>query len=336
MGNYEYNPLETDYIRLVTLLPGEHRERIRIHIDTAELLPVCGTPTSLSPRVNAEKLRSTLPSDWFVYDTVDDDILFYYESGNGAIWKASWVHPDLSVDPSLYRKPASPIHTSNGTTYEALSYTWRSSDPEEEAIVENRSEESPTISSLRLGGNLACALRHLRYPQKARTLWIDAICINQSNLEEREEQVARMSSIYQNASRVVVWLGSGSEESDLAMCKLAYLGKQVLLTKDNWLICPPNAEKPYWCESACDVPYSEGVWTAIENLLERSWFSRIWIIQEIQLAKHGAVVQCGRQHMQWSHFRSAVSCLWVSKSHDYDGGRLPAFSALYRMLKEPM
>lgn len=333
MGNYEYCPLKIDYIRLVTLLPGEHHERIRIHIDAAELLPVCNPPRSLSPQLNAERLRSTLPPDWFVYDTIDDDILFYYETGSGAVWKSSWDHPDSSVDPSLYRKPASPMQTSSGTIYEALSYTWRSSDPEEDAIVENRSEEHPTISSLRLGGNLACAMRHLRYTHEARTLWIDAICIDQSNLEEREKQVARMSSIYKNASRVVVWLGTGSEESDLAMCKLAHLGRQVTLTKDNWLICPPDAEEPYWCESACEVPYSEEVWTAIENLLERSWFSRIWIIQEIQLARCGAVVQCGRQHTQWSHFRSAISCLWVSKRHNFDGGQRPTIGGLRCLLR---
>ncbi|KAH8788003.1 heterokaryon incompatibility [Diaporthe sp. PMI_573] len=113
-------------------------------------------------------------------------------------------------------------------------------------------------------------MRHLRYPQQPRTLWIDAVCIDQSSLEERGEQVTRMSSIYQNASRVIVWLGNGSEESDLAMCKLAYLGRQVMITKDNWLINPPGAEETYWCESACEVPYSEGGWTTIANLLGKS------------------------------------------------------------------
>ncbi|POS70143.1 hypothetical protein DHEL01_v211464 [Diaporthe helianthi] len=159
-------------------------------------------------------------------------------------------------------------------------------------------------------------MRHLRYPQKPRKLWIDAICIDQESLEEREEQVAIMSRIYENASRVVVWLGNGSEDSDLAMCQLAYLGRQVTLTKDNWLMSPPGAEEPHWCESACSVPYSEGTWSAIARLLERSWFSRIWIIQEIQLAAIGAIIQCGREQMLWSCFRSAVTCLWVSKSHN--------------------
>lgn len=328
MSNYQYHPLKLGHIRLITLLPGEHHEILRISIKMTELQPIRDTRTSLSPRMNAESLKSTLPSGWSAWDTLDDEILFYYEETSGKNWDASWDHPESSVDPLLYRKPAFPQLTDNDTSYEALSYTWRSSEPDEDASVAFGNDNYPGTSSLRLGGNLACALRHLRYAEKPRKLWIDAVCIDQSNLEERGEQVAEMSTIYQNASCVIVWLGNGSEDSDLAMRKLAYLGRQVILTKDNWLICPPGSEEPYWCESSCHVPYSEETWTAIGKLLERSWFSRIWIIQEIQLAAHGAVVQCGREKMSWSHFRSAVTCLWVSKIPDHrapwTGGAMPA------------
>jgi hypothetical protein len=56
MNNYKYHRLENGFIRLVTLLPGEHYERIKIAIDTAELRLACDTRRSLSPRVTAESL----------------------------------------------------------------------------------------------------------------------------------------------------------------------------------------------------------------------------------------------------------------------------------------
>lgn len=324
MGRYEYSELTGNNIRLVRLLPGETHQDIKIRIDTVELVANCPSPSTFPQLMTADKLRPTLPPDWWVYDTVEDEVYFYYETGNGETWKASWIHPDSSINTSLYRKElGSHIPKIGGQGYEALSYTWRSNDPDEDAIVQDGSEESSS-TSLQLGGNLACALRHLRQRDTVRTLWIDAICINQSNLEERGKQVARMASIYKSARRVVVWLGTGSEDSDLAMQSLDYLGKQVILTKDNWLFAPPDAEEPYWVEGTCSVPYSEEVWAAINRLLGRPWFMRVWIIQEIQLARHGAVIQCGREQIQWSCFRGAISCLWVS-----DPGDISTWSANY-------
>ncbi len=65
--------------------------------------------------------------------------------------------------------------------------------------------------------NLAEALPYLRYKGKPRVLWIDAICVNQTNLEERSRQVTRMVNIYSKAARVIVWLGFESENTSAAM-----------------------------------------------------------------------------------------------------------------------
>lgn len=317
MAEYKYSPLTGSSIRLVKLLPGGPEEKIRIIIDKADLVANTSVPPEACPlRMTSEELKTTLPADWWVYETVEDDIYFYYETVNvntgEKTWKTSWTHPDPTVDPSLYRKPESISTATPG--FEALSYTWRSENPDEDCIVRDGSEQSSSTFLLRLGGNLASALRHLRQRDTMRTLWIDAICINQGDLKEREEQVSRMANIYNLASRVVVWLGVGSEDSDLAIHKLDYLGKQLILTKDNWIFSTPDSEEPFWCEGAYRVPYTEEVWTSINKLLTRAWFNRVWIIQEIQLAKHGAVIQCGWQQMTWSHFRNAISCLWVSVS----------------------
>jgi len=60
---------------------------------------------------------------------------------------------------------------------------------------------------LQITTNLDSALRHLRKPHNAIRLWIDAICINQADTNERSEQVRQMRDIYMYASKVIIWLG---------------------------------------------------------------------------------------------------------------------------------
>ena len=66
-------------------------------------------------------------------------------------------------------------------------------------------------------------------------MWIDAICIDQSNLKERSEQVRCMRLIYQKARRIVVWLGEADAQSTLAMDTLERLGpRQDNITRFCW------------------------------------------------------------------------------------------------------
>lgn len=280
MNPYEYTPLTGNSIRLVKLLPGEPSQDLRIMVEIVDLISYTTAHNDFPRLMEAEELKLTLPPDWWVYSTNDDEIFFYYESAiDPSDWKASWDHPDPTFDSSRYRRPEeSPRSDGSHVSYEALSYTWRSEDPEEDAVVEcGKGTGHP--SSLHLGGNLSCALRHLRHPHTTRTLWIDAICINQSDLQEKEVQIGRMTDIYKSASCVVVWLGTASEDSELAMHTLDYLGQQVLTTKDGWRFCRPESEEPYWCEGNCALSYTNEVWAAINNLLSRPWFTRVWIIQ---------------------------------------------------------
>ncbi|KAH9207768.1 heterokaryon incompatibility protein-domain-containing protein, partial [Leptodontidium sp. 2 PMI_412] len=83
--------------------------------------------------------------------------------------------------------------------YEALSYVWGSPT----------SSESIEISGKEyfIRENLSSALQHLRHPQNARLFWIDALCINQEEVSERNDQVHQMGRIYRSAVKVIVWLG---------------------------------------------------------------------------------------------------------------------------------
>lgn len=84
--------------------------------------------------------------------------------------------------------------------YKALSYTWGS--PDVLKVIKLNGQ------SFKARKNLYDALVHLRHETEERTLWIDAICIDQSNVHERNQQVSLMSYIYTRAEMVIVWLGS--------------------------------------------------------------------------------------------------------------------------------
>src|SRR5438045_170121 len=128
--------------------------------------------------------------------------------------KGQWQYQPLDSNRNEIRvfqllpgKPADQIHgrmirvvLSEETTYEALSYSWVDSEIVCPIFIEGTAFWGATI-------NLVAALRRLRRRTASRTLWIDAICINQADNAEKSRQVALMRHIYQNAVRVVIWLG---------------------------------------------------------------------------------------------------------------------------------
>ena len=98
---------------------------------------------------------------------------------------------------------------SDDLSYEALSYTWGQPVFPESLHTHN--------GILRITENLALALRSLRFKDRVRYLWVDAVCINQNDLMEKSRQVAMMSIIYKSARRVICWLGQADESIGDAM-----------------------------------------------------------------------------------------------------------------------
>lgn len=93
--------------------------------------------------------------------------------------------------------------------YEALSYTW--GDTTERRTIRLKSK-SISWHDLPVTDNLSNALRRLRWRFKIRTLWIDAICINQRNVTERSRQVSFMDEVYKSTQSVLIWLGEPKKE----------------------------------------------------------------------------------------------------------------------------
>lgn len=180
----------------------------------------------------------------------------------------------------LDRATRPPVH------YEALSYHWGS--PGEEVAIRISTPGIVFASDFYVSPNLHAALEQLRFPDGSRTLWIDAICIDQENTSERNSQVSIMAAIYQTATHVCVWLGTPSEDSGIA---LDFISRVVNLDEFDFLVTDSSAAK---------------YWGALSSLMKRKWFSRRWVVQEIALAKR-ATLYCGTAEADWSDFAVAVS-----------------------------
>lgn len=118
-------------------------------------------------------------------------------------------------------------------------------------------------------------------------LWIDAICIDQSDEDEKSGQIPRMSEIYMRASEVSVWIGEEDETS----------GKAINLVE--------SCLKLDQLDSLMTDSHSDA-WDAFATLLRRPWFSRRWIVQELTRAKT-AMMYCGPNRVLWKDFADAVS-----------------------------
>ncbi|CAF9937775.1 hypothetical protein IMSHALPRED_000541 [Imshaugia aleurites] len=213
--------------------------------------------------------------------------------------------------------------------FEAVSYAWGSTESTVNIFIDEKNRkrrkflnyllqrpaikksEATRVTSfiLSVTRNLATALRYLRYGDRARVLWIDAICVNQNNLTERSQQVERMADIFARANRVVAWLGPESHDSTLALRSLRHLGSNIVV---DWV------QRKYTLVSVTQCPESESTddlitskfddatWTSLVSLLNRPWFGRLWIWQEVRLAKKELHLLCGHDDLPWNTFCNAV------------------------------
>jgi hypothetical protein len=116
------------------------------------------------------------------------------------------------------------VSLSKPPPYEALSYVWGS--PTADDPISCHGEE------LLVTANCIAAMRRLRYKRKHRVLWIDAICICQGTIDERNHQVGLMGDIYSQATRVIIWLGEASPQSDFA---ISFMNDLDRIFKMKWL-----------------------------------------------------------------------------------------------------
>ncbi|KAF4785083.1 hypothetical protein HER10_EVM0002441 [Colletotrichum scovillei] len=149
--------------------------------------------------------------------------------------------------------------------YDAVSYTWGDENGNSERCHPIYTDDHWDI--IFQTKNCCDMLRYLRSSRGMKLIWIDAICIDQNNTDERSSQVAKMGQIYSRCSQVWAWMGDDLVSNDLQG-----------LPERRWL-------HELGTTSGCSVTFSQS--RPIQNirvLLQRRYFRRVWIIQELVLA----------------------------------------------------
>ncbi|KAI1400566.1 heterokaryon incompatibility protein-domain-containing protein [Hypoxylon fuscum] len=166
--------------------------------------------------------------------------------------------------------------------YETISYAWGDATKLDDVNINGRVIDVPASS--------AAAIKCMRKLDTPRRLWIDAICINQDDLAERGHQVSIMSEIYKSSRQNLVYLGEEDETAENAFDSLRRVyqeierktnGKSGFRTKISQF--SRGETEPIDCE------FDE---IAINALLKREWFKRLWVVQEVALAP-SSICFCG-------------------------------------------
>jgi hypothetical protein len=193
--------------------------------------------------------------------------------------------------------------------YEALSYVWGK-------------DEFPEILNLpdgylKITENLASALKGLRMTNRSRILWVDAVCINQSDDKEKGSQVARMANVYKSASGVIAWLGDESEDSPMDVEAIIGLSR---IAKDLDLGAPVTGQRDILMAKLRDKisgPSALNQILEVGSIAERAnfpliygntWFTRMWIVQEALLATHLTLFR-GSKSISWKDFEYVMILL---------------------------
>lgn len=169
--------------------------------------------------------------------------------------------------------------------FEALSYVWGNN-----TLSRPIKTQKGTIW---ITQNCLNALIDLRSKNTSRLLWIDAICINQRNNEEKNHQVPLMSRIYATASQTLIYLGPRGAERALPLFK--------------------ELER-YWKGHLSPTGLTDEYLGDVERIVSKSWFHRVWVLQELANSKK-ALLFWGSTSITWRIFSDAVRLLYSSRSH---------------------
>lgn len=227
--------------------------------------------------------------------------------------------------------------------YEALSYAWGYFDPPD-GVVCNGVRKSVTP-------NLGSALRRLRWTNRERVVWIDAICVNQNNVEERTQQVQLMKTIYSQTQRVIIWLGEDEDEQASSAIEVIGRAAEYYLEETSHIEILENGglhhdishesrkdrqklhrdfPSPHHLvlpeyDRASTIAIQEAqlvetreseacekLWDAVTWFYSHPWFKRIWIMQEVAFGP--GLIYVGDYEIDW--YYAAVAAKWLIKK-DY-------------------
>jgi hypothetical protein len=220
----------------------------------------------------------------------------------------------------------------------ALSYVWGDTGDARIILVESRPVKVTT--------NLYDAMMALRPLGQPIIIWIDFLCINQLDTEEKCWQVALMGNIYRQAQKVIAWLGPADDSSDLVLVYLNDLGRradacglamgpeaciglwQAMVSNPSSVQEPPGilnfilkmiGGNQFSTKASLDILHSIDGWhgkdrllpmVGLKQLFRRSWWGRVWVLQEIALPRHAEFV-CGTKRISRRLFSAAYNAYYA-------------------------
>ncbi|KAI1470404.1 HET-domain-containing protein [Daldinia caldariorum] len=221
--------------------------------------------------------------------------------------------------------------------YVALSYVWGDNTTVGAIDVDGH--------KIGIGANLTAALRDLRHTTRALNIWIDALCIDQKNIPERNKQVSLMKDIYSTASSTIIYLGPPSPDAEFIFQQIgggAFRGFDDASSNKSIPAYNGGSKGRIPLKGAMDIT------TASSQFLARPWFSRAWTFQELALSRD-PWIQCGVTKVRWMDLCNFLTPLlretpskggntltWMNKVHDalYTHHNVdPEILNLWRILK---
>ena len=201
----------------------------------------------------------------------------------------------LTLLPST--SPSRPIHAlihwhdiSKTPAYTAISYSWNSTFLIDNIVVNGVS--TPVTRSA------YTALHALRSSFRSRTVWLDAICIDQTSDADKDQQIPLMPRIYAQATEVTIWLGPS---------KTAHLA--TALVDRLFMINRLNHSIDRWFDYEIDIEAAR----SLKRMFRRAWFHRSWVVQEVVRARGKVSVRYGQARLEWTRLSWFMQCLLRDK-----------------------
>jgi hypothetical protein len=215
--------------------------------------------------------------------------------------------------------------------YTALSYVWGDTSYKKQMLVDE--------SVIEITANLEDAIRHFQQELEPAAIWADALCINQEDISERNQQVQLMKHIYECASKVLIWLGPEDSQNEKTLDFLDKIGQQASKIGIFRLELPDlrnilsSDTKPSLCgikeslQNMVQINIPKIPWLDLNKLFNHPWFSRVWVLQELAVSRNGAaIISCGRKPLPFQHLSASLlflnyfrlrAALTLTK-HDYE------------------
>lgn len=226
--------------------------------------------------------------------------------------------------------------------YEALSYCWGDDRHKRPILLKGSDEdldpEAQPEAQTFVSKSLYLALKALRRASTPRTFWIDQLCINQTELEERAEQVSLMGDIYTSAQNIRIWLGELEDDvkEDFAILKSIYdayaQGKKLSddAGPEQISLTPQISHKLITSDGNVHMSH--------DRVFHRPWFERVWVLQEVwntprqctaaELSQR-ATVLCGAVELPWSVVMRANQCIQSNNGSSYNSSMPAIWGTLF-------